>query len=59
MHGALKRKKSRCGDGETLEMSSTGCMQILGLRRIHEVDEWTQPCIVVKVLQICGAVDGD
>jgi hypothetical protein len=50
VHGALKWKQSRCGDGKTLEMSLTDCMRSLGLRWIFEVDKWTQPCITMKVL---------
>jgi hypothetical protein len=50
VHGALKRKQSRCGDGRTLEMSLNGRMRSLGLRCIPEVDRWTQPYIATKML---------
>jgi hypothetical protein len=59
MDGALKRKQSRCRDDKTLEMSSTDCMKSLELKRISKEGEWTQPCVTMKVLQVCGATDSD
>jgi hypothetical protein len=33
-----------------MEMSWAGCIGILGLICIFEVDRWTDPCIIAKVL---------
>jgi hypothetical protein len=59
VHGALKRKQSRCGDGRTLEMSLVGCMEVWDLDVFLK---WTDGLTLYHnegAMQVCGVAHGD
>jgi hypothetical protein len=59
VHGALKQKKSRCGDGKTLEMSWPVACEVWDLDGFLKWMDGLNLVCNKGIVEVCGVVDSD